>query len=354
MRYSTTNARPASPRWARILLAARLCFAFFFALAFGLLLPANSAHSQETTIRSRANIVLIPALVKDAHGDVVYGLSAKDFVVEDDGAEQPARLDEVPEAQPISLVVAVQTGRRASYEFPRMRGLDTMLDPLFALGTARVALIEFDSQVKIARNFTGDGSQLEDDLKAVQPGNGGAAILDAITSAVNLLKQESDERLRVLLLISETRDHGSMEKIQDAVAHIGQNNVLMYALTFSPGLSNILDTERGNNNPNLHPEQNEMNASPDLLAPLLMTVQAMRKNVPHTVAGMTGGEYELFATQKKFDLRMTSFTNHIHSRYMLSIAPKDPHPGLHQLRVRLKNPGKNSVLARTSYWAEGK
>jgi hypothetical protein len=78
----------------------------------------------------------------------------------------------------------------------------------------------------------------------------------------------------------------------------------------------------------------------------------MRKNAPKTMAAMTGGEYELFATRRKFDVRMNDFTNHLHSRYLLSIAPRSPHPGLHQIRVRLKDGGSNTVLARTGYWAE--
>ena len=49
----------------------------------------------------------------------------------------------------------------------------------------------------------------------------------------------------------------------------------------------------------------------------------MRKNVPSTVASMTGGEYELFATRKKFEVRMNDFTNHLHSRYLLNFSPKE-------------------------------
>jgi VWFA-related protein len=314
-----------------------------------LLLLACSSFCQETTLRSQSNLVLIPALVKDSQGGIIYGLQANDFIVEDDGVEQPARLDETPEGQPISLVVAIQRGRRAAYEFPRMQGLKSMLNPLFALDTARVAIVEFDSQVALTRNFTKDESLVDDDLTNLQPGDGGATILDAVNYSVGLLKKEPEDRQRVLLLISETRDHGSHVKIEDAVSAIGQSNSTMYALAFSPALSNILDTGRGNN-------LNEMNASPDLLAPLVMTVHAMRKNVPSTVASMTGGEYELFATRKKFEVRMNDFTNHLHSRYLLSFAPKSPHPGLHRIQVRLRNPkdSKDStVLARTSYWAEG-
>src|SRR5580658_9523739 len=123
MKYSKIIARRGSLRRAG---ASLMLFA----------LLSSSALSQETTLRSQSNVVLVPALVKDQQGGIVYGLEAKDFVVEDDGREQPARLDEVPEGQPMSLVVAVQRGRRANYEFPRMQGLKSMLEPLFSLGTA--------------------------------------------------------------------------------------------------------------------------------------------------------------------------------------------------------------------------
>lgn len=310
-----------------------------------LLLLAAAAFPQEVTLRSQTNVVLIPALVKDADGGVVYGLGADDFMVEDNGVAQPARLDEAPEGQPISLVIAIQTGRRASYEFPRMQGLKTMIEPLFTSGTARVALVEFDSQIKLARSFTKEAILISDDLRTLQPGDGGAATLDALAYSVNLLKQEPPERERVVLLISETRDHGSRAKVDEVVAAIGQSNALMYALAFSPALSNILDTGRGTNKDEMHEGVNFMDLAYQL-------AQAMRKNVPSTVAAMTGGEYELFATRKKFEVRMNDFSNHLHSRYMLSITPKNPHAGLHNLRVRLKNPQGTTVLARSSYWAE--
>jgi VWFA-related protein len=311
-----------------------------------LALLGGGAVAQETILRSQSNVVLIPALVKDSQGGIVYGLQAKDFIVEDDAVEQALRLDEAPEGQPVSLVVAIQRGRRANYEFPRMQGLKSMLEPVFSLGTARVALVEFDSQIDLTRDFTKDASLFADDLKNLQAGDGGAAILDAVAYSVSLLEKEPEERRRVLLLISETRDHGSLVKIDDTVAAIGQSNAVMYALAFSPALSNILDTGRGTN-------KDEEQGGINLLDLGYRVAQAMRKNVPSTIASMTGGEYELFATRKKFEVRMNDFTNHLHSRYQLSFAPKSPHPGLHQIRVRLRNAGDGAVLARTSYWAEG-
>jgi VWFA-related protein len=333
MKFSRTIAKRCNLQRLRLLLG-----------TFALL--GACAISQETTLRSQSNLVLVPTLVKDPQGSIVYGLQSKDFVVEDDAVEQPARLDEASEGQPTSLVLAIQKGRRASFEFSRMQGLRSMLDPLFSAGTARVAVVEFDSQVELTRNFTSDESLMNADLSNLQPGDNGAAILDAVAYSVNLLKKEPDDRLRILLLISETRDHGSRMKIEDGVAAIGQANAMMYALAFSPALSNILDTGRGLN-------KNEMHPSLDILDLAYRTAQAMRKNAPATIAQMTGGEYELFATRKKFEVRMNDFTNHLHSRYFLSFSPPAPHPGLHQIRVRLRNSREVVVLARTSYWAEG-
>jgi len=316
------------------------------AILVSLVLLVVSTAGQETTLRTQSNVVLVPALVKDSQGQVVYGLQSKDFVIEDDGVEQPIRLDEVPEGQPISLVMAVQTGRRANHEFERILGLRSMIDPLFAQGTARVAVVEFDSQVHLTRNFSKDEILIEDDLSNVQPGDGGASILDAINYSVGLLKNEPEGRLRVLLLISEVHDHGSDVKVEDAVSSIGQSNSVMYALTFSPGVSNILDTGRGNNKEEMHQGVNFLDLA-------YRVGQAMRKNIPATVASMTGGEYELFTSRKKFEARMNDFANHLHSRYLLSFAPREPRPGLHQIQVRLRDPQKSTVLARTSYWVEG-
>jgi VWA domain-containing protein len=108
-----------------------------------------------------------------------------------------------------------------------------MLSPLFEFGAARIALVEFDSQAELTRNFTNREAVIDSDLSNLQPGNDGAAILDAVSYSIQLLRNQPEDRQRVLLLISETRDYGSKGKIEDAVAAVGQANAMMYALAFS-------------------------------------------------------------------------------------------------------------------------
>jgi VWFA-related protein len=305
------------------------------------------AAAQEATIRSQSNVVLIPVLVKDARGRAVYGLKAQDFVVEDDGTAQAVHLDEEAEAEPISLVIAIQIGREADREFPRIRGLSSMIQPILDQDGTLAAVVEFDTGIELSQDFTGDQRLVGNTLKNLQPGDGGAAILDAVKYSLNLLDKQPVGRQRVLLLVSETRDHGSHSaRIDDVVTAIGETNTTVYTLAFSPARSNVLDTVRGNN-------KDEMNAGPDLLAPLRLIREAMRKNTPKAISSMTGGEHASFESQNGFETRLIDFTNHLHSRYLLSFQPRDPHPGLHELRVRLRDAEKVEILARGSYWANG-
>ncbi|MGB9202853.1 MAG: VWA domain-containing protein [Terriglobales bacterium] len=307
-----------------------------------------AAGQQEPSFTSQGNLVPVPTLVRDANGKAVYGLHAQDFILEDDGIEQAVHLDEAAEAEPISLVVAVQCGRRAQREFGRMAGLAAMLDPVLSGPQNEAALLLFDSKLNLVRDFTRHAEVIEEDLKNLEPGDHGATILDAVAYSAKMLAKRPEGRQRVLLLISETRDHGShFARVDDAVRLVGVTHTLVYALPFSPYISQQLDTARGNN-------RDEWGNGVDIIEKLAAARQAMRKNSAKALASMTGGEYEPFATRKGFESDMIGFANHLHSRYLLSFEPRDPHSGLHQIRVRLKNADSNqTVLFRRTYWVGG-
>lgn len=312
-----------------------------------LLIPtlALFVGAQDAKFASTVNLVPVPTLVRDGSGNAVDGLHASDFIIEDNGVPQTANLDEGAESEPISLIIAVQCGRRANREFGRMAGLSSMLDPVLSNPENEAALLFFDSKLNLARDFTNNGDAIEGGLKKLPSCDGGAAILDAMAYSARLLGRREDGRQRVLLLISETRDHGSkFTKPDDALTTIEQNNVSVFALPFSPYISQQLDVARRANTDEWGPNINILEKMEDLH-------QAMRKNVVKTLAGLTGGEYQGFATKDGFEDNLITFANDLHSRYALSFQPKDPRPGLHQIRVRLRNPGQNeTVLYRNSYW----
>lgn len=308
---------------------------------------AQQQPSGEEVVRSRSNVVLVPTLVKNAAGKVVYGLKAENFEIEDDGVAQKVIVDENPDTAPISLIIAVQIGRRARHEFGRMAGLASMLDPVLSAPDTEAAVLLFDSQLDLAQDFTHDSDLIEQRLKELQAGDGGAAILDAVSYSARLLNKKPEGRQRVLLLISETRDHGSrVAKLDEVVRWIGTTNTSVYALTFSPYVSEQLDVLRGGN-------VDERQPTVDFLAKLAALRNALKKNTPKALASMTGGEYELFETRNSFEGKMVNFANHLNSRYLLSFGPKNPHPGLHEIQVLVKNTaGSETVVFRKNYWVD--
>jgi len=85
-------------------------------------------------------------------------------------------------------------------------------------------------------------------------------------------------------LISETRDHDSkFTKLDTALNLIDANYVSVHALPFSPRISQQLDSVRGTNKDEWTPNINLLEKLEDLH-------QAMRKNIPKTLAELTGGE----------------------------------------------------------------
>jgi VWFA-related protein len=314
-------------------------------LLFAILMTPFILAQQGPLFASRANLVPVPTLVRDGKGSAVYGVKPEDFVIEDDGVPQTVHLDEAAEGQPLSIMIAVQPGRRANREFGRIATLASMLDPILSDQNNEAALLLFDSKLDLVKDFTSNADDIELALRNLQSGDNGAAILDAVAYSARLLAGRAEGRKPVLLLVSETRDHGSrFTKLDDVVRLIGENNILVFAVPFSPYISQQLDVARGTN-------KDEWSPNVDIIEKLAAARQAMRKNAPRALTSMTGGEYELFATRNAFETDLTTFSNHLRSRYQLSFEPNDPHPGLHQIRVKLRDPEKDwSVLFRSSYW----
>ncbi len=308
-------------------------------------LPAygRQASSPETTIRVQTSEVLVPTLVEMPSGEIVYGLGPTDFQLMDNGVLQQLHVDDDLDNEPVSVVVAVEKGRMAALEFDKINRLAPLIDLFLGDGSSEAAFVSFDSKPQLVVPFTRDEDRLGHELRRMEPGDGGAAILDSVGYAVKLLEERPKDYRRVLLLISETRDHGSREMdAQRVVEQIGISNTLVLSVTFSPSKALLLhDMKDGGQSAGVA----------DLLTPLMMAVQSMRKNVAREIALMSGGEYAPFTTERGFEARVQEVAKHARNRYLLSFRPKDETPGLHVLEVQLTRNLGARVVARTSYWA---
>ncbi|MGO9316802.1 MAG: VWA domain-containing protein [Terracidiphilus sp.] len=305
--------------------------------------PVPSAHAEIPTLRVTANEVLVPTLVEKHGGGVVYGLKPQDFVLEDNGVPQKIRVQEEMDTAPVALVVAVELGGVSVLEFDKLAKLGPLLDLFLADGKGQAALVGFDSEPHLIRDFTQSSDVVNAALKRLRPGDGGDAILDSVSYAVDLLETQPKEYRRVLLLISEERDHGSKHtKTEQLIEKIGKSDVLVLSVSFSPARAELLHDMKDSG------DDRAMN----MISPLIMLVQAFRKNVTKEIAHMSGGEYNTFTGDKGFEKRVVESAKRARNRYLITFSPSDPTPGLHTIRVRLAEDYGARVVARANYWRE--
>ncbi len=303
--------------------------------------PLPEAHADTPVLRITTNEVLVPTLVEKRDGGILYGLKPSDFVLEDNGVPQKIRVQEEMDTAPVALVVAVEEGGMSVLEFDKLAKLGPLLDVFLADPRSHAALVGFDSKPYLVRDYTHSSEDLDGALKQLQPGDGGAAILDTVNYSVDLLESEPKEYRRVLLLISERRDHGSKHtRPQQLIQKIGRSDVLVLSVSFSPSRAEFM-----------HDVQDPGDdRTMSMVSTLVMAIKAFKKNVAKEVAQMSGGEYTTFTGDKRFEQRVLDAAKHVRNRYLITFSPSDPTPGLHTIRVRTTQDYGARIVARSNYW----
>lgn len=355
-------------------------------LASPLALAQVRPAAQPPSLRTQSNVVLVPALVRNAKDELVFTLKAGDFRVTDDGIEQKLTLDEDTGSEPLALVVAVQSGGAGGGKLASYRHLGAVIDAVVGGVPHRVAVVAFDSTPELIQDFNPDAMVAGEALNDLDAGDKGAAILDALKFSVDLLRKQPANYRRAILLISETADHGSQATMDEALKAISDTNTAIYSMGFSSGKAQAahyayknLPTQPnglGLSNPNPGPPHGCMGKDPDpdatenkavqafdcltqLLPPLglakiaaIRAADALQQNVPEAVAQLTGGEYFKFENSRSLVRGMLTISNHVPNRYVLSFQPVTPHPGFHAVELKLKDRPGLRVTARSGYWAD--
>jgi VWFA-related protein len=305
--------------------------------------PMPASQNGAPNLRVTTTEVLVPTLVEKKGGGILYGLKPSDFVLEDNGVPQKIKVQPEMDTAPVALVVAVEQGGASVLEFDKLARLGPLLDVFLSDPRSQVALVGFDSEPQLLQDFTHSGDQVNTELTQLEPGDGGAAILDTVNYGVTLLESQSKEYRRVLLLISEERDHGSKHtKPVQLIRMIGESDVLVLSVSFSPALAELGHDVKDSG------EDRTMS----MVSALVMAVKAFEKNVAKEVATESGGEYTTFVGDKRFEARVMTAARDARNRYLITFSPSDPTPGLHRIRVKTALDYGARIVARANYWAD--
>ena len=345
----------------------------------------SSASSQTPVIAVRSILVLVPALVKTKAGEVVFSLTADDFILTDNGFPQSLRLEPDTDSEPLALAVIVQTGGQGASHLRDYRNLEAVLDAVIGNVPHRVAVVSFDSRPRLEQDFTTTTDAAAKTITTLHGGDQGVAILDALNFGINLLRKQPPAYRRSVLLFSETVDNGSQTSLEDALRAIDDTNTSIYSFGFSSTKSALKHEASKLPRPGGSPYSNEpypaggcmsrdSDADPDahgkrgvqvldcasnLLPPLrlarmafLTAREGLQRNVPESVAQLTGGEYFTFKDATTLRRLLIPVSNDVPNYYVLSFSPQSPTPGLHKLELRLRDKPELQLRARNAYWMD--
>lgn len=345
----------------------------------------SSASSQSTTLTVRSNLVLVPALVKTRAGELVFSLTADDFVLTDNSVSQALQLEPDTDSQPMALAVIVQTGGQGAFHLEDYRDLRGVLDAVMGNVQHRVAVISFDSRSHLEQDFTTDTDVAANAIANLHDGDPGAAILDALSFGISLLREQPPAYRRAVLLFSETIDNDSQTSFEDALRAVDDTNTAIYSFGFSstktalkheasklprPGGTPYSDEpyQKGgcmSRDPNADPDAHgkrsvqALDCATDLFPPLRLARLAfiaakddLQRNVPQSVARLTGGEYFSFKDSRTLKQHLVTISNDLPNHYVLSFRPQSPPPGLHALELKLPGRPELELRSRDAYWVD--
>jgi VWFA-related protein len=217
---------------------------------------------EQPVFRVGVDYVTAPVLVYDRDGNYVSGLEPHQFHLFDNGKEQNINVD--VSYQPISLVICLQVNAHVEGILPQVRKIGNLIAPLVVGEQGEVALIGFDSRVRLLQDWTSDSEQITAAIKKVTAGSSSNHLIDAVAEATRMLNKRPSNRRRIILYIGETRDIASEMRAREALMSLQYANVMFYPVDMSRFISTLT----------AKPDPGRQNTLPPAMHPLPSMVPA--------------------------------------------------------------------------------
>ena len=300
-----------------------------------------------STIRSVSRLVIVPTVVRSNTGEFVPDLGPSDFELTDNGVPQKISLEELKD-QGIAVAVLMQTGAAVPREFQNYRTLTNMLNVTASRSTHKVALVTFDSRPQQIWNFPPRVDGLEYAFAHPYSGDSGAAIMDAVESAIDLLQAQPSSLRRIILLLSQPQDVGSKTLPRDVLRRLGESNTTVYSVSFPPDSTSGGKEHAQTCSPSAAEQAQSFDHSNN--APFVI-LKGLCLDTATQIALLSGGE--CIYVKKEFDLERSlgMLAKDFSNAYTLSFRPSSSELGFHAISVRAGAQSSHFVVsARKAYW----
>lgn len=218
------------------------------ALLAGVLGRDVRGEAQRAAFRGGVDLISLSVTVTDASQRYVSDLTSTDFLVFENGA--PQKLAFFARAGiPLALAVLIDTS--ASMEQAIATAQEAASGFVRQLGPADVAtIIDFDSRVQTAQEFTNDIGALEAAIRRTAAG-GSTALYNAVYIALRELNKltplddRENPRRRAVIVLSDGDDTSSLVTFDEVLDLASRSDTIIYAIGLgsqeAPGRRNTQD-----------------------------------------------------------------------------------------------------------------
>jgi VWFA-related protein len=321
-----------------------------------------SAAALFAQFRGTGQLVVAPTTVTDSKGRIVDTLDPSELVLYDNNVPRPIQADYA--LYPISLVVVVESSSSSKAILDKLGSSGILFSQLIAAEKGETALLSCSATVTQLVDFTTDPDDLTHELKRMRPDGDGAALLDGLAKALDMLAHRQPGRRLVVLMIAESRDRSSSAKLPDIVRQVQQLNAAVYWLTYSttwaPYTDRRVTTYGDIEDTKVKGRDKEKDTTPlppdspptNFLAPFKALAHLTKPSLADLFPRLTGGQQTEFLSKIGLESAIHQIGEEIHRQYILTFSPEDGEPGLfHTIRAEVKNRPDLKVKTREGYWA---
>ena len=201
--------------------------------------PSTDAPaSQEpiTTLKVATRVVEISAVVKSKDGQPLGGLTKEDFLLKQDGKDEPIHYFSQGSDLPLTLALLVDTsGSQRTFISDEARASDVFFETMLGRPEDRAMLVQFDTRVLQLRGLTSSAGTLHLSLLSLnsRPSTATGTLLnDAVyTISTEILAREPGRK--AIVLLTDGGDNGSRRSIAEAIEQAQRGDVQIYSIRYS-------------------------------------------------------------------------------------------------------------------------
>ena len=199
-------------------------------------LDAEQSPGAITTLKVVTRVVAISAVVKSKDGEPKAGLTKDDFILKQDGKEEPIRYFSQGSDLPLTIALMVDTsGSQRTFIGDESLASDVFFETMLASKRDRAMLVEFGNNIRELQPMTNSPDALHLALSGLSPHAstvGGTLLYDAVYAiAQGALAKEKGRKAMVIL--TDGGDRGSRRSLAEAIEQAQRGDVQIYSILYS-------------------------------------------------------------------------------------------------------------------------